>query len=119
MTFILIYRQIPLLLDGKWEQVVWVILQKRNGSKHWKLLGKANSHHFYPHSMLTHTKSVTTPTDFKAVLHDWEMQVSQDPIQFKQLYLFTFNYVKSKGQKSMEVEVSYEINSVLNDIFLI
>lgn len=69
--------------------------------------------------MLTHTKSVTTPTDFKAVLHDWEMQVSQDPIQFKQLYLFTFNYVKSTGQKSMEVEVSYEINSVLNDTFLI
>lgn len=52
--------------------------------------------------------SVTTPADFKKVLHDWEMQVSQDPLQFKQLYLFTFNYVKSTTQKSMEVEVSGE-----------
>jgi hypothetical protein len=68
---------------------------------------------------LTHKKSVATPTDFKAVLHDWEMQVSQDSIQFKQLYLFTFNYVKSTGQKSMEVEVSYVISIVLNDAFLI
>jgi len=52
--------------------------------------------------------SVTTPADFKKVLHDWEMQVSQDSLQFKQLYLFTFNYVKSTTQKSMEVEVSGE-----------
>lgn len=57
--------------------------------------------------------SVATPTDFKAVLHDWEMQVSQDSIQFKQLYLFTFNYVKSTGQKSMEVEMAIALWHIL------
>ncbi|GAN02369.1 DCN1-like protein 4-like isoform X1 [Mucor ambiguus] len=57
--------------------------------------------------------SVTTPTDFKKVLHDWELQVSQDSLQFKQLYLFTFNYVKSASQKSMEVEMAIALWHIL------
>ncbi|EPB87539.1 hypothetical protein HMPREF1544_05630 [Mucor circinelloides 1006PhL] len=56
---------------------------------------------------------VTTPADFKKVLHDWEMQVSQDSLQFKQLYLFTFNYVKSTTQKSMEVEMAIALWHIL------
>ncbi|CAO3649368.1 unnamed protein product [Mucor fragilis] len=57
--------------------------------------------------------SATTPADFEKTLHDWELQVSQDPLQFKQLYLFTFNYVKSASQKSMEVEMAIALWHIL------
>ncbi|CEP11487.1 hypothetical protein [Parasitella parasitica] len=59
------------------------------------------------------TIGATTATDFKKILHEWETEVSKDDALFKQLYLFTFNYVKSKSQKSMEIEMAIALWHIL------
>lgn len=41
----------------------------------------------------------------KAVVDQWEESVLNDPEEYMQFYLFTFNYAKTTGQKSMDVEV--------------
>lgn len=109
LFFFFFFRLFLLLLGGRWEQLRWDISQKSSGSKQCSLLGEIAEISPQRIVLICTTHSATTPADFEKTLHDWELQVSQDPLQFKQLYLFTFNYVKSASQKSMEVEVSHGV----------
>ncbi|OBZ81514.1 DCN1-like protein 4 [Choanephora cucurbitarum] len=56
---------------------------------------------------------VSTSDEFKKTLCHWEETVLNEPSEFKQLYLFTFQYVKSTTQKSMDVETAIALWSIL------
>ncbi|RCI07055.1 DCN1-like protein 4, partial [Rhizopus stolonifer] len=58
------------------------------------------------------TYNITTPDEFKKLLKAWEISLD-DPDQFRQLYLFSFNHVKSSGQKSMDVETAIALWNLL------
>lgn len=49
---------------------------------------------------------VNSPEMLKALLPQLETAI-KDPNLFKKLYLFTFGFAKTTGQKSMEVDVSF------------
>lgn len=48
---------------------------------------------------------VNSPEMLKALLPQLETAI-KDPQLFKKMYLFTFGFAKTTGQKSMEVDVS-------------
>ncbi|KAI8390367.1 Cullin binding-domain-containing protein [Blakeslea trispora] len=56
---------------------------------------------------------VITPEEFKKILYHWEETILNDPSEFKRLYLFSFQYVKSTTQKSMDVETAIALWSIL------
>lgn len=41
------------------------------------------------------------------MVDQYEEKISTNQEEFKKLYIFTFNYAKSTGQKSMEIEVQW------------
>ncbi|KAG2236955.1 Cullin binding-domain-containing protein [Thamnidium elegans] len=43
---------------------------------------------------------------FSLAVLDWERSIMNDEEEYKQFYLFTFNYAKSNGQKSMDIETA-------------
>jgi hypothetical protein len=47
--------------------------------------------------------------EFKDIIDQAENKVLSSPDEFKKLYMYTFNFAKSTGQKSMDVEVSRTI----------
>lgn len=56
-------------------------------------------------------KNISAANDgkFKILVDQWEESILNDPEEYMQFYLFTFNYAKTTGQKSMDVEVIFNI----------
>ncbi|KAG2200834.1 hypothetical protein INT47_001365, partial [Mucor saturninus] len=50
--------------------------------------------------------SMVNDGKLKVVVDQWEGSVLNDPEEYMQFYLFTFNYAKTTGQKSMDVETA-------------
>lgn len=48
----------------------------------------------------------TSPKSFRIMVDQYEEKISTNQEEFKKLYIFTFNYAKSTGQKSMEIETA-------------
>lgn len=63
---------------------------------------KLNFSRLYPN--FCHSGDVS-PKQFRTIVDQYEEKISTCPEEFKKLYIFTFNYAKSTGQKSMDIEV--------------